>query len=78
MPQHESRWCKYSIEYTDPVTKKTWKKDWAREVQHDPQINEFKRVCQGIFLKEFPGKLGSAKTDFKDGFKNQPPATKKI
>ena len=78
MPQHEKRWCKYSIEYTDPTTKKVWKKDWAREVQHDPQIDAFKRDCQNIFLRVYPGMLSKAKTDFKDGFTNQPSSTQKI
>ena len=78
MPGHETRWCKYTIEYTDPATKKTWKKDWARQVQHDPQINAFKQACQAIFLHEFPGKMNAAKTSFQDGFTNQPPNTKSI
>lgn len=78
MPGHESRWCKYSIEYKDPATGKIWKKDWARQVQHDPEINAFKRECQNIFLHAYPGQLDKAKTDFKDGFKNQPPNTKSI
>jgi len=78
MPGHEKRWCKYTIEYTDPVTKKAWKKDWAREVQHDPQINAFKQACQAIFNQAYPGQFTKAKGTFTDGFKNQPPMTKAI
>jgi hypothetical protein len=76
MPGHESRWCKFSIEYTDPATHKVWKKEWAKEVQSDGDINTFKRACQNAFLAVYPGQLAHAKTDFKDGFKNQPPNTK--
>jgi hypothetical protein len=56
-----------------------WDKAWAKQVINDGQIDAFKRQCQGIFLREFPGvnlNGPQVRTSFQDGFKNQPPHTK--
>lgn len=75
---HSSRWCKYSIEFTQP-NGKVWQKTYARSVKTDPDIDQFKRDCQNDFLQANPGaNLTRARTHFEDGFQNQPPNTKLI
>lgn len=93
MPEHESRWCRYSIEYKLP-NGTTWSKAFARQVRSDNDINVFKQDCVRYFQEavkieeddQTGNNKGSSKkvdlnkmsTTFKDGLTNQPPNTKSI